>query len=227
MTRTRRSSHLTLLALLAALGVVPSACAAAKQQPKQADTPTGLEGDSSGESAVGTPPAATADAPEPVTPLGQLLNGNNATAGSDQQKLFDQVTAAPAAKTDPKGATAADGNAKKIRDLAKQFAPNMTADGPMFRATLKENERVQADVTLKTGTCYAIVGVGDKVKDLDLRIMLAPGVMTAQDTTDDMSPVIGRAPDPFCPSSELTYKLDIFAEKGGGDVAVQVYSRPR
>jgi len=226
MTRTRRSTHLTLLALLAALGIVPSACAASKQQPKQADTETGLETDSSGESAVGAPTVA-ADTPEPQTALGQLLNGNSGSASGDQQKLFDQISSAPAAKADPKGAAAADANAKKIRELAKQFAPNMTADGPMFRATLKENERVQADVTLKTGTCYAIVGYGDKVKDLDLRLMLAPGVLTAQDTTDDMSPVLGRAPDPFCPSSELTYKLDIFAEKGGGDVAVQVYSRPR
>jgi hypothetical protein len=222
---TRSGRPFALLALLAALGVVPAACAAAKQQPKQADTGNELETDSSGESAVGTP-NATADAPEPVTPLGKLLYGNS-SGGADSQKLFESVTSAPTAKTDPTGASAADANAKKIRDIAKQFAPGMKADGPMFRATLKENERVQAEVTLNTGTCYAIVGYGAKVSDLDLHLMLPPGVMTAQDTTDDMAPVIGRAPDPFCPSSQLTYKLDIFAEHGGGDVAVQVYSRPR
>jgi hypothetical protein len=225
MIRMRRSANLALLAVLACLGAVPSACAAANTKPKQADTPTGLETDSS-DTPMGTS-APTSEAPEAQTPLGALLNGNNSAAAGDQQKLFEQVTAAPAAKADPKGASAADANAKKIRELAKQFAPGMTPDGPMFRATLKENERVQADVTLKTGTCYAIVGFADKLKDFDLRLMLAPGVMSAQDTTDDMSPIIGRAPDPFCPTAQLTYKLDMFAEKGGGDVAAQVYSKPR
>jgi hypothetical protein len=222
-----RSNSLAVLAIFAALGAIPSACASANTKPRQADTPTGLEGDSSGESQIGTPTGATADTtPEVQTPLGALLNGGSSGAGGDQ-KLFDAITSAPTAKTDAKGATGTDANAKKIRDVAKQFAPGMTADGPMFRSTLKENERVQADVTLKTGTCYAIVGYGDKVKDFDLHLMLAPGVMTAQDTTDDQAPVIGRAPDPFCPQSQLTYKLDMFAEKGGGDIAVQIYSRPR
>ena len=228
MIRMRRTANLAVLAVLACLGAVPpllGACAAANTKPKQADTPTGLEGDGS-ETPMGTS-APTSEGPEQQTPLGALLNGNNNAAAGDQQKLFEQVTAAPAAKADPKGASAADANAKKIRDLAKQFAAGMAPDGPMFRATLKENERVQADVTLKTGTCYAIVGYADKVKDFDLRLMLAPGVMSAQDTTDDMSPIIGRSPDPFCPTAQLTYKLDMFAAKGSGDVAAQVYSKPR
>ncbi len=228
MTRMRRSTNFAFLAVLALLGAVPSllsACAAANTKPRQVDTPTGLEGDSS-ETPMGTAPP-TSNGPEVQTPLGALLNGNNANVASDQQKLFEQVSAAPAAKADPKGVTAADANAKKIRDLAKQFAAGMAPEGPLFRATLKENERVQADITMKAGTCYAIVGFAEKLKDFDLRLMLAPGVMSAQDTTDDMSPIIGRSPDPFCPTAALTYKLDMFAEKGGGDVAAQVYSKPR
>lgn len=224
---TRSSTRLAVLAILAALGALPSACASANQKPRQADTPTGLEGDGTDTSAAGTPAPTTDTTPDVQTPLATLLYGTAGGGGADQQKLFELVSSAPAAKPDPAGSAGTDANAKKIRELAKQFAPGMNPDGPLYRATLKENERVQVELTLKSGTCYAIVGYGDKLKDLDLRLMLPPGVLSSQDTTDDMAPIIGRAPDPFCPSSQMTYKLDVFAEKGGGDVAVLVYSKPR
>jgi hypothetical protein len=81
MTATFRSKHLALFALLAALGVVPSACASANKQPRQADTGNELETDSSGDTGP-TPPPPTTEAPEPVTPLGQLLYGSSKASAS-------------------------------------------------------------------------------------------------------------------------------------------------
>ena len=63
--------------------------------------------------------------------------------------------------------------------------------------------------------------------DLDLHLLVPPGILSAQDTTDDGTPVVGKAPDPVCMmgGTSVTYKLDIFADQGSGDVAVQVYSK--
>ena len=57
--------------------------------------------------------------------------------------------------------------------------------------------------------------------------MVPPGEMSAQDTTDDESPVIGKTPAPFCPDAATSYKLGVFAEKGAGDAVVQVYSKKK
>jgi hypothetical protein len=65
------------------------------------------------------------------------------------------------------------------------------------------------------------------VKDLDLYLFVPPGVLSGQDLTDDNKPIIGGAPQPMCPVSTtaVTYKLDIFADQGAGDVAVQLFSK--
>ena len=88
---------------------------------------------------------------------------------------------------------------------------------------------MQTDVTLKPGKCYAVVGFSSKVKDLDLYLLVAPGILSGQDTTDDNAPVIGRAPDWMCPVAKtpIRYTLDIVADQGSGDVAVQLYSKDR
>jgi hypothetical protein len=90
---------------------------------------------------------------------------------------------------------------------------------------LKEKQRLQADITLKPAKCYTIVGYAPKLKDLDLHLLLPPGILRGQDTTDDTTPVIFS--DPMCPDAgaPVTYKLDIFADSGNGDAAVQLYSK--
>jgi hypothetical protein len=74
-----------------------------------------------------------------------------------------------------------------------------------------------------------VVGFSQKIKDLDLHLLLAPGILSGQDTTDDNKPVIGRSPDWMCPTANasITYKLDIFADDGTGDMAVQLYSKTK
>ena len=100
-------------------------------------------------------------------------------------------------------------------------------DGPLAMGSIKEKQHLQTDVTLAPGKCYSIVGYSKKVKDLDLYLLLPPGVLSGQDLTDDNKPVIGGPPQPMCPVSatSVTYKLDIFADAGSGDVAVQLFSK--
>jgi hypothetical protein len=67
------------------------------------------------------------------------------------------------------------------------------------------------------------------VKDLDLYLLLPPGILSGQDTTDDNAPVIGGPPQPMCPvaTTPVTYKLDVVADQGAGEVAVQLYSKAK
>jgi hypothetical protein len=105
----------------------------------------------------------------------------------------------------------------------------MAAEGPLAMGSLKEKQHLQTDITLNPGKCYAVVGFSQKVKDLDLHLLLPPGILSGQDLTDDNKPVIGRTPDAMCPvaATPVTYKLDIFADQGAGDVAVQLYSKAK
>ena len=88
-------------------------------------------------------------------------------------------------------------------------------------------------VTLAAGKCYSVVGYSPAgaVKDLDLHLLAPPfyNILSGEDTTDDNTPVIGKGPNAMCPviPVPIPYKVDIFAQKGGGPVAVQLYSKTK
>jgi len=169
--------------------------------------------------------AASASAAAGPSPLGSVLITDSAAV----QKLFDAANSAPAATLKAGGASGADALSKGVRETAKSAAPGLNPDGPLAMGSLKEKQHLQTDVTLKPGKCYAVVGYSQKIKDLDLHLLLAPGILSGQDTTDDNKPVIGRGPDWMCPAAgtAITYKLDIFADDGAGDIAVQLYSKAK
>jgi hypothetical protein len=193
------------------------AAASASAAPSAASAPA--------DSASAAPAAASASAAPADTakPLGAVLITDSSTV----QKLFDASAAAPAATSKADGIKGATPVVKGIKDLAAKEAAGMTPDGPLQTATLKEKGHVHAEVTLGQGKCYALVGFSPTVKDLDVHLMLPPGILSAQDTTDDNKPVVGKAPDALCPSAStaITYKVDIFADQGAGDVGVQLYSK--
>jgi hypothetical protein len=223
-------TSLPALAVLAP-ALVLQACGGAKpaEAPAAAGSASGAPAASaSASTAEAAPPAsasasASASAAPQAAPLGTVL----ITDSSIVQKLFDAATAAPAAKEKTGPAAASDPLAKGIKDLAKQQATGMEADGPLYTGKLKEKEHLHADITLKSGKCYALVGFSNGVKDLDVHLLLPPGILSAQDITDDNKPVVGKSPDGLCPSAStpVTYKVDILADQGGGEVAVQLYSK--
>jgi hypothetical protein len=167
-----------------------------------------------------TPAAAP---PADTSPLAQVL----ATDPGEIQKIFEAASIAPAAALVPNGATGHDLLARGIRNAARKLPAGMKPEGPLATGTLKEKKHLQTEVTLAPGKCYSILGYSKKVKDLDLYLFLSPGLLSGQDLSDDNAPIIGGPPQPMCPVSPtaVTYKLDIFADSGGGDVAVQLFSK--
>jgi hypothetical protein len=170
-----------------------------------------------------TPPVSTASSTS--TPHASVLAADASTV----QRLFDDTNHAPAATLKAKGATGGDPLAKGLRELALRVAPGMEPDGPLAAGTLKEKQNLQTDVTLQPGKCYAIVGYSKNVRDLDLYLLLPPGILSGQDTTDDNVPVIGGPPQPMCPvaTTPVTYKLGVVADQGAGEVAIQLYSKAK
>jgi len=226
----KTTANLLVLAAFAGAGVALSiACGG-----KPAETPSATNA-SATPADTGAPAASTSGAPADTSsasaaasaappPLATVLM----TDPGAVQKIIDGASSAPAATLKPKGVSGGDALAKGIRDLAKKAASGMEPDGPLATGKMKEKQHLQTDVTLQQGKCYTLVGYSDKVKDLDL-YLLAPGVsgISGQDTTDDNKPVIGGPPTPMCPerTTAITYKVDVVADSGEGDVAVQLYSK--
>ncbi|HEY8040241.1 MAG TPA: hypothetical protein VIF15_10635 [Polyangiaceae bacterium] len=201
-------------------GGEPSATSALEETPGK----TGGPADSASSATLDTS-ASAAPTDEAPGPLAQVLT----TDAGQIIKMFQAASAAPPATLKANGVTGGDPLAKGVRDAAKRLPAGMQPDGPMAMGSIKEKQHLQADITLQPGKCYSIVGYSKKVKDLDLYLLLPPGVLSGQDLTDDSRPVIGGPPQPMCPASStaITYKLDIYADAGAGDVAVQLYSKSK
>lgn len=179
--------------------------------------------------ASGANAAATsaASAPAPA-PLSTILT----TDPSEQQAIYSGAAAAPAIALDPAGSSATDPLAAGLTQLAAKAAPGMQPEGQRGRGKLAEKGHLTMSVSLDPGKCYAVLGFAPAgtIVDLDLHLLAPPfyNVLSGQDETDDNTPVIGRVPSPICPVAKagIPYKVDIFADKGAGDVAVQVFSKP-
>jgi hypothetical protein len=159
-----------------------------------------------------------------VTPqdqLGQLLAGI--------------ASALPGALTSPNGVPG-DLAEAGLKAQAIRFAPNMSPEGSELKQALTEGQHVEMMVPMQAGKCYAILAfaVPGGVKDLDLNLLTPVSLppysqLAGQDTTHNNTPMIGGAPNPMCPvlALPLQYKLDVFARSGGGQVAVQVFSKTK
>lgn len=228
---TKTTAHLLAIVALAGAGSIPALACGGAQKPAEtasapSDTASVLDQSTAAASASPAPAdssSAAASTDSAPSPLAQVLT----TDSGQIQKIFDAASSAPAATLKPDGAKGGDALAKGVRDVAKKLPAGMQPDGPLAMGNVKEKQHLQTDVTLQPGKCYSIVGYSKKVKDLDLYLLLPPGILSGQDLTDDNKPIIGGAPQPMCPVSQtaVTYKLDIFADSGAGDVAVQLFSK--
>ena len=232
----KKPAHLLALCALLGSGALPALACGGGQKPAESAADQPADSASAADlGAASAAPAASSAAPadssaaaaatDTPSPLAQVLQ----TDSGQISKLFDAASAAPAATLKPSGASGGDVLAKGLRDISKKLPAGMQPDGPMAMGSIKEKGHLQTDITLQPGKCYSIVGYSKKVKDLDLYLLLPPGILSGQDLTDDNRPIIGGAPQPMCPvaSTAITYKLDIFADQGAGDVAVQLYSKAK
>lgn len=224
------AGRLLVLGALAGVGSIPAlACGGAQKPADTASAPSNTSvldqtpAATSSSAPADSSAAAAASTDSTPAPLAQVLT----TDSGQIQKIYDAATAAPAATLKPDGAKGGDTLAKGVRDVAKHLPAGMQPDGPLAMGNVKEKQHLQTDITLQPGKCYSIVGYSKKVKDLDLYLLLPPGILSGQDLSDDNKPIIGGLPQPMCPVAQtaVTYKLDIFADSGGGDVAVQLFSK--
>jgi hypothetical protein len=154
------------------------------------------------------------------------------TDASQLTKMFSAAGAAPAAALAP-GGSAGDPIEAGIKAVAAKKTPGMQPEGSIAKGTLQEGGHLEMTATLAPGKCYAIVGFSPPggVLDLDLHLLAPPlyNILSGEDTTDDNTPVIGKTPNPMCPTVAvpLPYKIDIFAERGSGALGVQVFSTPK
>jgi hypothetical protein len=226
---TKTTANVLVLGVLCVAGALPAlACGGGNK-------PAATEGEPSESSALGekssTPTASaaatasaapSAAAPE-ATPLAQVLETDAAAIA----KIFDAMSAAPQVTLQPKGLAGKDPLAAGVKDTSKKLTAGMKPEGPLGTGKLAEKGHLRAEFTLAAGKCYSILGFSPTVTDLDLYLLVPPGILSGQDLTDDNKPIIGGPPQPMCPTEKtpVTYKLDIFADKGAGDIAVQLFSK--
>lgn len=190
---------------------------------------------------VAPPPAAAPTAP-PATasPTSANMNAPPGQAGplasvfttdpNALATLLAQAAAAMPATRSPAAATP-DAAEAGLRAAAAQFAPGLTPEGDVAKATLTESGHANFTAQLEPTKCYAIVAYGDGLTDLDVSLLLPPfyNLLAGQDGMTGAAAVIGASPTFVCPVMTLPvpYKIDLFAKKGGGAVAAQIYSKPK
>jgi hypothetical protein len=146
--------------------------------------------------------------------------------------MFSAAGAAPMAAMAP-GGSIGDPIEGDIKAVAAKQAPGMQPTGLIAKGTLQEGGHLEMMITLAPGKCYSVVGFSPSggVIDLDLHLLAPPlyNILSGEDTTDDNTPVVAKAPNPMCPSVAVTvpYKVDIFAERGSGAIGVQLFSKPK
>jgi hypothetical protein len=108
------------------------------------------------------------------------------------------------------------------------LACGMTAASKTYEAAGADDEapRVFA-IELDAATCYRVLAVGgDGVRVLRAAIADADGRVVVIDNSRDRAPMLGPR-DPFCPSGGGLFRLVVGVERGAGDYALRIWSRPR
>ncbi len=111
------------------------------------------------------------------------------------------------------------------------YAKDMQPDGAIFKKVLSEGAHDSIMVPMTAGKCYTILGFSPPgiVRVLDLDLMAPPfyTVPFMQAKAVNNRPVIAGGAQATCPifPFPVSYKLDIHAKSGSGEVVVQVYSR--
>ena len=128
-------------------------------------------------------------------------------------------------------AAVADAAEMGLRAAAARHAPGMTAEGQVARGNLIEGGHIGFVTNMEPSKCYTIVAFGAGVSDLDINLLAPPfyNFLTGQDAMSGDTAVIGASPRPICPVVPIAvpYKVDLYARRGGGAVAAQVYSKPK
>lgn len=189
--------------------------------------------------AIRSAPPAAPSAPGPTvttaraaaaTPHAGPLASVFTTDPNALASLLASAAAASSAFLTPP-AVSPDATEAGLRAAAAQYAPGMQPDGEVAKATLTEGSHASFTANLDASKCYAIVAYGANLADLDINLLMPPffNLLAGQDGMTGTTAVIGASPAFICPLVSLPapYKIDLFAKKGGGPIAAQLYSRAK
>lgn len=181
----------------------------------------------------------------PMTPYAPADAGVDAAAfapapsatPTSSQPVFFVDAGAPTGPTAPAVTDQAmdAANDALIATAAKVDAPKMSEDSTApGHQTMKEGDHFAMMVTLQPNKCYTFVATAlpGTVSQLELHLYGPPfyNVEAGHSGANEKAlPIIGKGAAALCPILPLAvpYKLDTVAVKGGGRVAIHVYSRSK
>ncbi|MGK4007722.1 hypothetical protein WMF31_34210 [Sorangium sp. So ce1036] len=120
-----------------------------------------------------------------------------------------------------------------LQGMGSTEAPGMKADGGPFAGQFQEGQSLEQPFNISPGKCYAVVGVGLGIQELDIQLAVqpAPGLpamVLAQDSTTGAAATLGgkasgcwKNPTPLGGQGKVILK----ATKGAGLAAAQVFSK--
>ncbi len=228
-----------LVALFAVAIAVPLACGGSQPDAKASfsfgtGADAGAPPPSNCQPGQPCPPPSTCQPGQPCPPP---PSGSGAPLGSvyttDPNALATLLAAAAAAGSALLGPAGAIGDPAEagLRAAAAKHAPGMSPEGQVAKGNLTEGGHIDFVVNMDPSRCYAIVAYGAGITDLDVNLLAPPfyNVLAGQDGMAGPTAVVGAAPRPMCPLIPVAvpYKIDLHAKKGGGQVAAQLYSKPK
>ncbi len=198
---------------------------------------------------------ACSDKPEPKYPAGSGGAGGayatggttpNPQAGTGGQSI-PATTSTGAGGAAPTPSSASSGGAASyatpipplltanagpmLRGLAQNKVAGMRSDGPAMAAQFQPGQIYEQAIQLQPGRCYAVLGVGIGITELDLELVIhqppAPEYVASRDETTGPQAVLGGRKN--CFKNPLPFptpaKLRMRATGGAGLGMAQVFSR--
>lgn len=177
--------------------------------------------------------------PEPEYPDNAYQGGYGAQAPTTQGGYGAQTPVPTATTTVPTTAGTATAISPMLtvmaspilKEMAAKETAGMHAEGPVIAAQFQDGQYFEHPFQVQPGKCYAVVGVGIGISELDFELVLqqppAPEWVAAVDQTKGPQAVLGGngkcVKNPFPIGAPA--KLRIRASGGNGAVAAQIYSR--
>lgn len=224
-----------LFALSVVAVTLPLACGSKPNANANFSVGTGAnDGGAPTNCAPGQPCTQPAGQCQPGQPCpAQSAPSSSAPAGGDPNGIAALLAAAAAAGSAWMGPGGVTGDPAELglRAAAAQHAAGMTPEKDIAKGQLAEGQHLGFIVNMDAAHCYAIVAFGAGVADLDVNLLAPPlyNMLAGSDGMAGPTAVVGGGGKPICPIVPLAvpYKVDLYAKKGGGSVAAQVYSKPK
>ncbi len=129
------------------------------------------------------------------------------------------MTAAPMTAAFPQPMPGGDFLQNRMNEIYGRFGQGRQPVSQLFRGNLGTQQTQDFSVTITSGHCYTLIGVGTaSVTDLDLFLFDQNGTQVAQDQATDNFPIVSA-----CPSLSGAYRVQAKMFTGSGEFGIQVF----